>query len=426
MQDRGTDRLAPSPTSWLGRLPQGDWLTRDRILAWSGVFLVVQLGLLAFVFLWAHGVFAPLTAPMPTDFVSFYGAGRLTLAGAPALAYVQSAHHAAEVAATAPGMPYVYFYYPPVYLLWCALLALPPLPVAFVLFQAISAGIWLLVMRSVLRMGGASWALAMLAYPAVSWTLLTGQNAFVVAGLLGAATLLLDRRPVVAGLLLGTLCFKPHLALVAPIALAAGGYWRTFAAAALAVGLWIALSGALFGVDIWRDYLAALGASSVVYETGRVELNAYVTVYGAVRVLGGGAAAGHAAQAVASVVAAGVVAWIWRRDPGPELRGASLAAGMLATAPMALMYDLLLLSVTFAWLVRLGLRTGFRPWEKLAMFACFAIALVSRHLAMALPVPLGPLAPAAMLALCLVRTLRPERGMQGSTDPGVRGDLAMA
>jgi len=44
---------------------------------------------------------------------------------------------------------------------------------------------------------------------------------------------LLERRPVAAGLLFGLLCYKPHFGLLVPVALASGGYWRSFAAASL-------------------------------------------------------------------------------------------------------------------------------------------------------------------------------------------------
>jgi alpha-1,2-mannosyltransferase len=47
-----------------------------------------------------------------------------------------------------------------------------------------------------------------LAFPAVFWTLGLGQNAFLTATLFGGFTLLLDRRPIAAGILLGLLCYK--------------------------------------------------------------------------------------------------------------------------------------------------------------------------------------------------------------------------
>jgi alpha-1,2-mannosyltransferase len=395
--------VSRQPTTRLRRLSQANWLSRDHIVVWGGLLLTCEVLFLGFLVLWHHGAFIPIP-PQSTDFVSFYAAGKLALAGTPTLAYDRVAHAAAEVAATVPGIPYQFFFYPPVYLLWCAPLALLPYMVAFIGFQAVTLGAWLLVMHRILRSPGWTWCIPMLAYPAVFWTIGIGQNAFLTAALLGAMTLLLDERPVIAGVLLGMMCYKPHLALLAPVALAAGGYWRTFAAAAATVAALVGLSIALFGLDTWHDYLVALAGSSAVYETGEVDLAGFVTPYGAARVLGAGAAAAQMLQAAISVLVAIVVGWIWRLDPGPAERSAALAAGILLSVPLALIYDLMLLTVAIGWLVRAGRGTGFLPWEKLALSFCFLVPLASRHLGHAAHIPLGPLAPAALLTLCLVRT----------------------
>src|SRR5277367_811316 len=229
-------------------LSRASWLHRSRIIGWSGILLTAELLALAFLVAWTHGVFKPIDPPTTTDFVSFYAAGKLALAGTPALAYDHAAHHAAEMAATARGIEYQFFFYPPVYLLLCAPLALLPYLASFILFEAATLALWLGVARRILAARGWTWCLPVLAYPAVFWTIGLGQNALLTASLLGAVTLLVDTRPRTAGFLLGLLCYKPHLALLAPVALAAGGHWRAFAAAALAVASIVALSVAYFGL----------------------------------------------------------------------------------------------------------------------------------------------------------------------------------
>jgi hypothetical protein len=124
------------------------------------------------------------------------------------------------------------------------------------------------------------------------------------------------------------------------------------------------------------------------------------------RVLGAGPAAAQALQLAVSAVVAATVGWIWWRDPGPIERSAALPAGILLSVPLALVYDLLLLTVAIAWLVRGGRSTGFLTWEKPALFVCFIVPLVALHLAQATHIPVAPLAPAALLALCVRRTLR--------------------
>ncbi len=385
---------------------RADWLNRQRILAWSGILLIAEVLFLGFMVLWHHGVFIPINPPTSTDFVSFYAAGRLALAGTPALAYDQAAHAAAEIAATAPGIPYQFFFYPPVYLLLCAPLALLPYMVGFVLFETTTLAAWLLVMRRIMRAQGWAWCVPVLAYPAVFWTLGLGQNSFLTAALLGAITLLVDERPVAAGVVLGMLCYKPHLALLAPVALAAGGRWRSFAAAAATAASLVGLSVLLFGTDTWRDYLTAVAGSPAVYETGRIDLAGFITPYGAARVLGADAGAARLLQAAVSVLVAMTVGWIWWRDPGPAERSAALAAGILLSVPLALVYDLLLITVAIGWLVRAGRTSGFLAWEKLTLFVCFVVPLVARHLGQTTHIPLGPVAPAAVLALCVARTWR--------------------
>ena len=403
--------ILPRPY-WLDRLSRADWLNRDRVFAWGGILLTLEVMLFGFLVLWQHGVFLPIEPPTSTDFVSFYAAGKLAVAGSPALAYDQAAHAVAEVAATTPGIQYQFFFYPPVYLLWCAPLALLPYIVSFVVFQAVTLAMWLLVMRRILRVQGWAWCVPVLAYPAVFWTLGLGQNSFFTAALLGGMTLLLDERPVVSGVLLGMLCYKPHLAMLAPIALAAGGRWQTLGAAAATAAALVGLSVALFGLDAWHDYLAALAGSQMVYETGRIDLAGFVTPYGGARLLGFSAGTARLLQGAVSILVAISVCWVWQRDPGPAERSAVLVAGILLSIPVALVYDLLLMTVAIGWLVRAGRTNGFLAWEKLTLFGCFPIPLVSLHLGHMTQIPLGPMAPAALLALCLVRTVRAVPGAQ--------------
>lgn len=401
---------------WLTGLADATWLNRRRIIGWSGILLLLQLALLGGVVLWSHGLFGPVAAPASSDFIAFYAAGKLALAGTPVLAYDRATHAAVENAVAHAGIVYQFFFYPPVFLLLCAPLAFLSYPAAFAAFITASLGAWLLVMRRILRQPGWTWCIPVLAYPSVFWTLGQGQNSFLTSALLGGMTLLLDSRPVVAGVLLGLVCYKPHLALLVPIALAAGGYWRTFIAAAVTVAVMVALSFILFGMETWHAYLHAIAASGAVYESGRIDLNAFVTPYGAARVLGFGASFGWMVQLVASVGSVCVVSWLWRRNPRPAERSAALMAGILLSIPLALVYDMLILTVSVGWLAREGRDTGFLPFEKFALGLCFVVPLVSRHVGRDLHVPLAPIPCLILLAFCVARTLR--ASMRGQEVPG--------
>jgi len=238
---------------------RGARFTRRHVMLAAGVLLVLEVAGFSYFVAGTHGWIVPLHQPVSTDFVSFFAAGRLATDGTPALVYDHAAHYAAEQAATEPGVPYNYFYYPPVFLLVCVVLARLPYPVAFAAFQMGSLVPCLLVVRRILRERGWAVLVPLLAFPPVYFTLGTGQNAFLTATLFGTATLLVDRRPALAGILLGALCYKPHFGLLIPVALIAAGRWRVIAAAAATGGGLVGLSAAVFGWGVWRAFLDAAG-----------------------------------------------------------------------------------------------------------------------------------------------------------------------
>jgi hypothetical protein len=387
----------------LDTLRSADWLTRDRVVAWSSILLIEELLIVGFLALWQHGVFVAVHNPPSSDFVSFYAAGKLVLAGTPALAYDQVAHHLAEQQVSFAGAGYQYFFYPPVFLLLCAALAALPYFVSYALFQAATLVPFILVMRAVLRTQDWRFLPALLAFPAVFWTLGVGQNAFLTAALFGGFTLLVDRRPAAAGVLLGLLCYKPHFGLLAPIALAAGGRWRAFGAALATVAALVGLSVLLFGWATWQAYLSAFAGSNRVYESGAIDFAGIETPFGAARLLGFPAGSAYALQLISTLAMAGLTALIWQRRMSQPLRCASLLAATLLAVPLALLYDKLLLLVAIGWLLREAHANGFLPWEKLVLLLTWPASLVTWMVGAGLHVPLGPAISGAVLLLCVRR-----------------------
>ena len=367
--------------------------------------LAVEISFFIFIAAGTYGLIVPLKQPTSTDFVSFYAAGSLADAGMPHLAYDRAAHYAAEQHAAWPGIVYNFFYYPPIFLFLCAGLAHLPYILAFVILEAVTFCLYFLVMRHIL--GGRGWVILIpiLAFPPVLWTIGVGQNGFLTAGLLGAATLLVDRRPVGAGLLFGALCCKPHFALLVPIALAAGGRWRAFVAALTSVlGLGL-LSLTLFGWQTWHDFLIAAATSGNVYTTGRIPFGGFVTPFGAVMLLGATPAAAAVVQAAVSVAAAGFVAFVWHRNLPLPIRAASLVSATLVAVPLALFYDLVLAGVAGAWLLRADGNYRLPEWGRLVLAALYVLCLNPRGIAAAWHLPVGPFIALALMTLTIIVAL---------------------
>jgi alpha-1,2-mannosyltransferase len=381
-------------------------LDSRRVFRFCGILLVVEIVLFLFLAAGTYDLIVPLPKPTTTDFVSFYAAGTLADAGTPELAYDRDAHYAAEERATKPGIVYNFFYYPPVFLLLCGALARLPYLAAFVIFEVTTFGFYLLVMRNILGARSVAILVPLLAFPPVLWTIGLGQNGFLTAGLFGAATLLIDRRPAVAGFLFGALCVKPHFALLVPVALAAGGRWRAFAAAFACAAALCLLSLAVFGWPTWHAFLTAVTGSQAVYASGRIPFGGFVTPFGAAMLLGATRTLAGIVQAGAALAAAGLVAWVWRRGLSLPLRAASLVSATLVAVPLALFYDLVLAGIAGAWLLRSDRKYRLREWEKVALAGLYVLSLNPRGIAANWHLPVGPLIAVAFVVLVATVALR--------------------
>lgn len=351
------------------------WLTRERAIGYASILALTELGLFALCVAGAHGLIVKLDHQTSTDFVSFYAAGALADAGTPWLAYDRAAHHAAEQAAASAEIPYNYFYYPPVFLLLCAGLARLPYLLAFVLFQMAGATVCFLAVRLIRRDLP---PVVFLAFPALWWAIGTGQNALLTAALFAAGTALTDRRPWLSGLCFGALCYKPHLGLLVPVALIAGGHWRVVLGAAGTVLALAGTSAAVFGAVTWEAFLQAAMSPGEVYGSQAIFMGGLTSPYGVAMMLGAGRTVAIAAQAVAILFAAGVVAQVWRGNAALPARAAVLLAATPIAVPVLMFYDLMLVFVALVWLSRVRYAA---PWTRAAMAVVFVLPLFSGNLA---------------------------------------------
>lgn len=385
----------------------GGLLDRRRVAVSCAILLTLEIAFFLFTIALSHGWIIPISQPTTTDFASFYAAGVLANAGTPQLAYNEAAHFAAEQAVTSPGIEYQYFYYPPVFLMLCAALAHLPYMAAFLVFQGVTLFLYLSVAQRILDDRSSTALLVLLAFPAVFWNLGLGQTAFLVAALFGAATLLIDQRPVIAGALFGMLCFKPHFALLVPLALAAAGRWRSVAGAAASCVVLALASVAVFGWQTWHDFLVAASASPEMYASGRIKFAGFASPFGAVRLLGGSISLAYSVQIAISLIAASVVFVVWRCGLSLAVRAATLAAATLVALPLSLVYDLMLAAIAAAWLVRgEGPRRGVSAAEKATLAGLFLLVITTRFLPWLWHVPVAPAAALGLFAMVTWRAVR--------------------
>lgn len=389
----------------IASLRSGSWLIPDRLRFYPALFLVTWL---AVAFYWAataDGLIDRTGKVIGTDFLNVWAASAMALEGEPDNVYDYQRHGVVQQRVVGANRPDQFYgwHYPPTFLL--VVLPLAFLPYAWSLAAYLLAtfpAYWIAVRRI---LPGRETMLAALAFPGVWITIGHGQNAFLTTGLLGGGLLLLGRRPVLAGVLLGLLSYKPQMGFLIPLALAAGGYWRAFAAAAATTIGFAALAWLVFGPDTWHAFLASLELTrTFITEQGATGWHKIQSVFSAVRLLGGGIPLAYAVQAAAALGAAAVVIAVWRQTRCEAVRGAALVAATPLTSPYVLDYDLTILALAIAWMVREGREHGFLPWEKTVLAIAWLLPLVARIIALQTSLLVTPLLLAAMLVLLLRRS----------------------
>jgi arabinofuranan 3-O-arabinosyltransferase len=301
------------------------------------------------------------------DFVTLWSAGALVRDGHAAGVYDWEIAKQAQVAVT--GVDYaghLGFHYPPPFLFVVAALAWLPFGVSYVgwiiaTFVPYAAVVRGLVGRPI------GWWLA-LAFPALFYNFVIGQNGCLTAALIGGTLFFLPARPIVAGICLGLLTYKPQYGPLFPLVLVATGQWRAIVSAAATTAAIAAASWLAFGSDTWLAFFHWAPMTPSFLTNGEVYFGKLQSMLGFVRFAGGSESAGWIAHwCVAATVAVAVVA-LWRSKVRYELKAAALATGAVLATPYVFMYDLVVLAIPMALLIRLGFESGFRKIELYALW----------------------------------------------------------
>lgn len=364
------------------------------------------LALLVLLFALAE-LAANARAPTDRDFVAFWGAAKLALAGSPAAAYDNAALHAVQAGAVrftreAAQMP---FAYPPAFLALVLPFALLPFPAALAAWAAASLVPFLLAVRRIAPRCG----LLALAFPPVLVNAALGQNGFVTAALFIGGLALLPARPFAGGLLLGALAIKPQLALLVPVALLAGGHWRAIAGAALGAAAVLLLGLAAFGAEASRAWLAQMPLYAEIARDGLVGWPRLASVYAAARQAGLAAEPALALHLMVALAAAAMVWRAWRSPAEPLARASVLAAATMLASPYLFLYDALVLVVPLLWLAARG-----APPALVGVLWLLPAVTIAQSFGPEGPANLMPLLPLALLALAWRETAPQYRARMNS------------
>lgn len=384
-----SEQRRTSLTNVYAQLKSGDWLTFDRIRAYS--WLILGMSSVAIIVLWSYppGLLDQMDRPKGTDFANPYSAGKMALNGQAAAAYDYATHHREQQKIFSAGedLPFYGWHYPPIFFLIATPLAMLPYMTALLLWMLCSFLAYLTMLRSLVpdRVG----LLVAAAFPAVFITLGHGHNAFLTTACLGFGLIFLTRQPVLAGICFGVLSYKPHFGVILPLILAIGGYWRTFWAASITVLVLATSTLYFFGEESWVAFWDSQEITrTYILEQVATGWEKIQSAFSFSRSLGWDVKTSYLVQACITFPTVVTLCLLWFRGIN-EGTGAATASGSLLITPYVLDYDLTILAISLAFLVRKGMKDGFLPWEKTLLVCIWTIPGMTRVMAMATGIPLG-------------------------------------
>jgi alpha-1,2-mannosyltransferase len=441
-------------------LRSGALLTRERMRLVGFALLAAYTVALVIVVATSNGPNDALGRPLGTDFSNVYAAGTYVREGRPQAPFDPALQFAREQAIFGTATPFYGWHYPPFFLFVAALLAFMPYVPALFVWQGTSICIYLLAIRAILVApgnaspsnnrfdccdltrqtnpppqagegwdagscsgskrwswspfpsaacgGGKSdplWLLLALAFPAVFVNVGHGHNGLLTAALFGSALAVLNRRPLLAGLLFGLLAYKPQFGVLIPLVLVATGRWRTVAAAAGTVAALAIVTTVVFAWPVWDAFIASIHFTrTAALESGQTGWHKIQSVFAWVRMWGGSVPLAYALQTVVTSALAAALVWLWRAKVDFNLKAAALIIAALLATPYSLDYDMTTLAPAIAFLAAHGLRCGFSPWEKTALAVLWLAPLAARAITATTLLPIGVPAMAVVLGLVLRRS----------------------
>ncbi|MCP3463613.1 glycosyltransferase family 87 protein [Bradyrhizobium sp. CCGUVB23] len=261
--------------------------------------------------------------------------------------------------------------YPPQFDLLLAPLALLPVGAAYLLFTAVTLALYLVTLRAIARENLVQ--VLIISFPALAVTIGCGQNGFLTGALIGLFCLTLQKRPVLAGLALGAMVIKPHLAIAAAVYLLATRRWTAITAAVTVVLVSSLVCTLIFGPQIWSALIGSVKESASYLDQGHYQLFRMISAFAALHTAGIPAAGDFWAQVgVAALALLAVVLGAYRAiSPAFALGVTAMASVMIS--PYAYDYDLPILGIGLA-LALPDLARIATPRERSTLFGLILLA----------------------------------------------------
>ena len=323
-------------------------------------------------------MFGEAMKPGGSDFIAFWSAAVMLADGAGVRIYDPTALGAVQATVDPSGI--VPFVHPPPFLLAIWPLGYLSYPASWIAWSITTFALWFLATRRLFP--SLAWPIA--GFPGALIAAWHAQTGFLTSAFQALIAAQLRDRPFRAGLCIGLLVIKPHLAVLIPFALLGARMWSAIFGATLSILVIALVSWGLFGSDVWLAYPSSWGVSKTLMDIADdVFFLRQVTIYAMFMAWGTPVVAAFAQ--IAATAGSILTVWkFWSSKAPVDAKMALLFALTPLATPYLFSYDLPFLVVPVLWLVQ-----HFKgAWSRPVLVGLYLSPLVCR--AMALPLSINP------------------------------------
>lgn len=305
------------------------------------------------------------------DFLIWWTGGQLIAEGRLDLIYDLNGFQAAAMSRFGQ-IDWLGYPYPPATFPIAILFGALPYFLAWALWHTLSAALLLFACRRwwTPEMGPLWLAVAT---PAALFNIWAGHWGLLVSALFLLGFDAIARgRPLAAGIFFGFMLVKPHLAVLVPLVLLVRREWTAIGSAVLTVGVLVAASVLMFGIQPWLDYFVRITAPQVSLISMHGTFLSLMSTSPTTAMLRMGASDGMAwaVQLLLALGSAGLVAWAALDRSRPREAALLAASCTFLLLPYGFNYDLNAVMVAALFIAtRPGIATPYRWLAALGFLA---------------------------------------------------------
>ncbi len=301
--------------------------------------------------------------PLGGDFINYWSASVLTSSDRTLEIFDYQKFHQAQTALLEHEYQLRIWSYPPHFLLYLVPLSWMSYQLAYVIWNLVTFGMLALAMWwNGIR---TSSIILLLVAPATFVNILTGQNGFLSGALFVGGLLCIREYPIIAGILLGLLSYKPHLGILLPVVLFAMRVWKPLVSAGFTIALLVFVSVMLYGPESWHIYFTVTSQNNAsVLESGTGFLTYMMpTVFMSGRILEIDVDVIYLLQFTFLILTMIGTYWGVRHSENRGLQVATVSIAIFLASPYAHNYDMTILSAAIILIFFHADEHGYLPGE---------------------------------------------------------------